>query len=351
MKLFTVGPVEMYDSTLEVRSKQLPYFRTDFFSKLMLENEEMLKKALYTDKSSKAIFLTGSGTSAMDAVVGQCLSNEKALVIDGGSFGHRFVELCEFYGVEYESIHLDTNETLTVNHLQEYQNHDFTCMLVNMHETSTGQLYDIKMLSEFCIKKEMALIVDAISAFLCDEIKMDEMHIDCLITSSQKALSLAPGLSMIVVNDDFYQKFIKNKKAKSYYLDLNAHLKNMERGQTPFTPAVGVCYEVHDMLEKVLNKGVEQVIADKKCLANYFRENIKKLGIEVVDCPLSNALTPLYFKDGGAKALYENLKDKYDIYLTPCGGINADKIVRVGHMGNLCIDDYDDLINKIREVL
>lgn len=352
MKIFTVGPVEMYDSTLEVRSKQIPYFRTEEFSKIMLNIEKQIKKFLETSESSKLAVITGSGTASMEAVVSNALDeNDRALIINGGSFGKRFVQLCEIYNIKHDELKLELQEKLTKEHLENIDGSKYTVMLVNIHETSVGQLYDINILKEFCKKYNIYLIVDAISSFLSDEYKMDEWGIDCTIISSQKALALAPGLSMIAMNKRFYEDKIKNKPAKNLYLNIEEHLKNMERGQTPFTPAVGVVLELQDRLNNIEKIGKENVIKDTKEKAEYFRNEIKKVdGITIPDYNLSNTLTPIIVK-GKATKIFNNLKDKYGIIITPNGGDLKEDVLRVGHIGNLNKSDYDELIKRIKEEL
>lgn len=351
MRLFTVGPVEMFDSTLKVRSRQLPYFRTDFFSDVMLENAERLKRCLKTSQSSKAVFITGSGSAAMEAVVSNSFNeNDKLLIINGGSFGARFVKLSEIYNIPYEEIKLEFGEELTQTHLNK-MTANYTALLVNIDETSTGQLYDLNMLSNYCQMHGMKLVVDAISSFLADDINMDAQKVDCIIISSQKALALAPGLSMVVMNESFYKEQVEPKPMKNLYLSLNEHVKNMERGQTPNTPAVGICYELLDMLRHVEEVGVDNIIEATHKRALRFREMIVELGLKTPDYPLSNACTPIVFENGKAHEVYEYLKNKYDIYVTPSGGVLADRIIRVGHIGNMKDEYYDDLIQKMREVL
>ena len=87
---------------------------------------------------------------------------------------------------------------MRANHLNQYENKDYTMLFVNLHETHTGQLYDIKMLSEFCKRNNLLFVVDAISAFLADEYDMDKYGIDLTIISSQKGLCLSPGMSFCV---------------------------------------------------------------------------------------------------------------------------------------------------------
>lgn len=102
---FTVGPVMADDEVLAVGGEQVPYFRTQEFSNVMLENEALMKEFVNAPYEAKAVFLTGSGTASMEAVVMNLFTEkDKLLVIDGGSFGHRFTQLCDIHKIPYEAI-------------------------------------------------------------------------------------------------------------------------------------------------------------------------------------------------------------------------------------------------------
>ena len=352
MKLFTVGPVEMYPETLDIAGKQLPYFRTAEFSEIMFENEKLIKKAVYAGESAKAAFLTTSGTGAMEAAVINCFTkDDRLLVINGGSFGHRFCDICERHGIPFDSVDLKFGEILTKDKLPSAGAcAHYTGLLVNIDETSTGQLYDIKMLSEYCRDNDMYFIVDAISSFGADEIKFDQLGIDVLIIGSQKALALSPGIAITVLSDRIIKERIEKITCPTIYLDLKDHLKNMERGQTPFTPAVGILLELNQRLQYIDSVGIEKVIADTKDLAEYFRNKAREAGIKIPDYPLSNAVTPILF-ESGAKHIFEVLKNERNIMITPSGGDLAEKLLRVGHIGNLKKEDYDELLRNIADLV
>ncbi len=352
MKLFTVGPVEMYEHTLRERGKQLPYFRTEQFSTVMMEIEERLKRIMKTSSKSKCAIITGSGSAAMESVVSNSLDkNDNVLIINGGSFGRRFVELCEIYSIPFDELIVPFDEQLSEKHFESHKEINYTAMLVNLHETSTGQLYNIELLSKFCKQHGMKLIVDAISTFLSDEYDMDGNGIDCTIVSSQKALALAPGLSMIVMNQTFYKEKVEGKPPINLYLNIQSHVENLKRGQTPNTPAVGICYELLDMLRKIEKNGVETKVQNTAIMANHFRLLVSHTSIKIPEFTLSNTLTPLYFENGGARKIYDYLKNNYDIYVTPSGGDLSDKLLRIGHMGNVQIEYYDELIKYLKEAL
>ena len=148
---FTIGPVMSSDMVLQVGAEQIPYFRTPEFSAIMLENEELMLKFANAPKQSRAIFMTNSSTGSMEAVVMNCFTSlDKVLIINGGSFGERFVQLCLIHSIPCEVLKLNYGQKLTKERLYDYDKKGFTGLLVNVDETSTGVLYDINMIGEFC---------------------------------------------------------------------------------------------------------------------------------------------------------------------------------------------------------
>jgi len=350
---FAVGPVMMSDEISKIGSEPVPYFRTKDFSELMLENEKLLKKFVSAPEKSRAVFLTGSGTAAMDAAVNNLFNREdKLLVINGGSFGHRFCEICEAYSIPFEDIKLENGKALKPEHLAAFAGKGFTGLLINMDETSTGVLYDVKMVGDFCKANNMVFVVDAISAFLTDEIKMDEIGADVVLTGSQKALALAPGVSMMVLSERAVDR-VMNNKPFCYYLDLKSALVNMERGQTPFTPAVGILIQLNARLNQIDSITLEGERANIKAVADDFRNRIKNYPFTIVSESLSNAVTPLspINPEVSAYKIFEILKEEYDIIVCPNGGDLAHKVFRVGHMGSLTIKDNDRLFNALDDLV
>ena len=153
---FTIGPVMCSKEVLAIGGEQIPYFRTSEFSETMFENEKLILKFAKASVNSKVCFLTNSSTGSMEAVVMNCFSEkDKVLVIDGGSFGHRFVELCEIHEIPHVVLKLKHGQKLTEERLYEYDTQGLTGLLVNVDETSTGVLYDSEMIGAFCRKNDI----------------------------------------------------------------------------------------------------------------------------------------------------------------------------------------------------
>ncbi len=349
MKLFTCGPVQMYPSTKEIAQKGYTYFRTDTYGNIVKNCMGRISELLGHKNNNSVIYLTASGTGAMDAVVDNCMTKkDKALVINGGSFGHRFDELLNWYEIPHDCLNLDWNEVVTVDKLEQYENKGYNTLFVNLDETSSGKLYDIKLLSNFCRRNNMYLIVDAISSFMADEYDMDKLGIDVTIISSQKGLCLSPGLSIIAFSQRIIDKINAESNPKSYYFNFKDYFKNMERGQTPFTPAVSIIYELQDMLNLIEQSGGKDAwLKNVQSKCEYFRKRATELGFKIPNYPKSNTLTPLYFEDIDAGEIVKELRDKYDLFVNPCGGTLANKLLRVAHIGNTTIADIDELLEKM----
>ena len=142
---------------------------------IMKENEQLMKQFAKASDDARTVFITGSGTASMEAVVMNVFTPaDKVLVVNGGSFGHRFVQLCEIHEIPHTEIKLEMGTPLTAEDLKPYEGQGYTGFLVNLHETSTGVLYDIQMISDFCHRNHIFLAVDSISSFLADPFNMKE---------------------------------------------------------------------------------------------------------------------------------------------------------------------------------
>lgn len=348
---FTVGPVMSSEEILSIGAEQIPYFRTAEFSAVMLENEKYMLEYAKAPKGSKAVFMTCSSTGSMEAVVMNCFSKEdKVLVINGGSFGHRFVELCEIHDIPHVALELEHGKKLTKERLYEYDGQAFTGLLVNVDETSTAVLYDTMMIGEFCKKNNMFYVCDCVSSFLADSFNMAECGADVMITGSQKVLACPPGISIIVLAPRGLEK-VQTSKVKSMYFDLKDALKNQERGQTPFTPAVGILLQINARLKEIERQGgADAEVARVAAQAADFRERIKDMPFELVSESPANGVTSVHPTTANAYEIFLKLKDEYGIWICPNGGDMKDTIFRVGHIGALTHDDNATLVNAFKDL-
>jgi aspartate aminotransferase-like enzyme len=275
-------------------------------------------------------------------------TKDKILIINGGTFGKRFKQICIIHELPFEVIDLEWDEAFKPGMLNQYENCGITGMLVNMCETSTGQVYPMDAISSFCKRNRICLVVDAISAFLCDPFSMKETGADAVIISSQKGLALHPGMSFVAITKEAFEERCVKNNVRSLYFRFSDYSEDIIRGQTPYTPTVSIINQLHEKLQRLLkNGGIAASLAYIEKLAVHFRRSISELVFfNIPDCyPLSNALTPVYCIRRNAKEVFEFLKDNYGIFITPCAGEIAPFLFRVAHMSQkLTINDIDELV-------
>jgi len=344
--IFTPGPVRMYPETLELGSKQAPYFRNKEFSKVIFKCEEILLEILNAPENSKVIFLTASGTAGMESVVQNLLDNDaKTLIINGGGFGQRFVDICKLHQINYTQYKIINNNLSNIDQLYQYK--DSSSLLINGHETSIGVLYDLESVGKFCSENNILNIVDAVSLFVTDILDMQKQNIDALIVSSHKGLALPPGLTMVVLSPKAIKKI---NPLKSYYFNFDSYLINGKRGQTPFTPAVTIILQLHARLKQIQNDGIEFHINRAKDAACYFREQITSLPLNFYSNFMPNAMTTLTPTDGkSAFNIAHDLEKFYNVVVATNGGDLKDKVFRVSHMGNMNRAYVDKLIDALND--
>jgi len=349
-KLFTPGPVTMEKHILAIGAQQPPYNRTDEFSQL---THEILNGLSYIFQTGGSVaILTASGTAAMEAAVLNFLdTSDNVLIVNGGTFGQRWCTLCDIHGVPFKELTLDAGKDVDLEQLNKRLGCEkFTAILINAHETSTGQLYDIKSISEIARNFGLLTIVDAISTICADQFLMDEWCIDVTILSSQKVLALAPGLSFVAMSTRALAR-LKEAAPKTLYLNLQDYLTNQERGQLPYTPAIGLLLQLHQRLLDIQAATLPEIILQHKKRADIFRHGINGCPFQILSARQSNAMTALWCKDSNAIEIVQMLRDIYNIEVTPNGGNLAPNVFRVSHMGAQSNSDITELIHGLKAVI
>jgi len=346
--IFTPGPVKMSEEILQVGAKQTPYFRNSKFSEVTFACENGLLEMVNAPEGSKVIFLTASGTAGMESAVMNLLNkNDNALVVNGGGFGARFVDICATHAIPHTNFKVKNSNLTDIETLAPSEN--YSALVVNAHETSVGHLYNLDALGDYAIKNEMLYIVDAISMLVTDPLDMQQSNIDVVIASSQKGLALPPGLTMVILAPKAIKKV---QNIDSLYFNYKDYLTNGERGQTPYTPAVTIMLQLEARLNQIKKRGgIAQSIVSAKEVADYFRESIKALPLKEYTPYMPNAMTTLTPTDGkSAMDIVNALEENYKVMVCPNGGAKRDIVFRVSHMGEMTKEYTDILINALHEL-
>lgn len=340
-----VFPGDIDTRIAAIGAEPFMYMRTDAFSRINKESERMLLDLIHCP-GGRTIIYTGSGTGAMSAVVENYVTTKKkAFVIDGGSFGHRWFQLCDYYGVPVYNFKIpfakDIDYLLLEQTVASEKPDVFLCQ---HHETSSGQLFDLEKISGVCHRYGVSLVVDVISTFLAEPLDMGALDIDICITSTQKGLNIPPGLSILFFSPKLDGYTFNHK---GYYWDFDDNFANLKRGQTPFSPATILYLQLHARLNQLLEEGGENKnIADVRHRALHFRALCNKYDWNVPAENPSYAITGFQTRDTSERVIFKGLIDKYDTYIMP-GGVPG--FYRVSHMGLQSDEDLDRLAAAIHE--
>jgi aspartate aminotransferase-like enzyme len=343
--IFTPGPVKMSDEILAVGAKQTPYFRNDKFSEVTFNCEKGLLKMVNAPEGSRVIFLTASGTAGMEAsIINLLTKNDNALVVNGGGFGGRFVDICATHDIPHTNFKVKDTNLYNIEELAPKG--DYSTLIVNAHETSVGHLYDLDAMGAYAKKNSLFFIVDAISMLVTDPIDMSAQNIDVIIASSQKGLALPPGLTMVILSPSAINRV---QDIKNIYFNFKDYLRNGQRGQTPYTPAVTIMLQLEARLAQIDRRGgVGQSITRARDIAEYFRATVQDLPLKFYTPYMPNAMTTLTPTDGkNAMDIVNALEDGYKVMVCPNGGAERELIFRVSHMGEMTRAYVDVLIDAL----
>jgi len=334
--LFSPGPTMLPPEVLLKMAEPIMHHREPEFEKLFAEVREGLKY-LFQTKNEVLIF-TSSGTGAMEGAVSNVLAKgDKALVVRGGKFGERWGEICKAFGIEFVPIDVEWGRAVDPQKVGEALKADpsIRAVYTQASETSTGAKHPIKEIAEIVRRFEnTALIVDAITGIGVFDIPMDQWGIDVLVSGSQKAIMLPPGLSFVALSDKAW-KLVERSNLPKFYFDFKKELKNAQKNQNAFTPAISLFVGLRESLKLIRKEGLEAVFKRHERLAAATRAAVRALGLELYapNSP-SNALTAVKVPEGIQGGKLKNLFfERFGI--TVAGGQDQakGKIIRIAHLG------------------
>ncbi len=306
---------------------------------------------LYQTKND-VLILSSSGTGGMVGSVNNFFSpGDKALVINAGNFGERWTKICTAYGLSVNEIKRDWGYSVRPEDVEAALKKEPSIkgVFVQASETSTGVYHDIEAISSIVRKHDGAiLVVDAISALVAHDLRMDEWGIDVLIGGSQKGLMLPPGLAFVGVSDKAW-KFSESARCPRFYFNFRKERESLAKNQTNFTSPVTLIIGLNECLKLLQKEGLENAFERHRRLAHATREAVRAIGLELFskESP-SNAVTAIQAPNGiDGQEIYKNLRVKYGITAAGGQGQAKGKIFRIAHLGYA---DTFDIITAIAGV-
>ena len=353
-QLFSPGPTPVPERVLLAMAGPVMHHRDPGYEVLFQEVREGLKYVFQTKQ--EVLVLASSGTGAMEAAVCNTLAaGDEALVVRGGKFGERWGEICEAYGVNVTPLDVTWGQAVDPGLIKKALDAKPTikAVLVQASETSTGVMHPIKEIAD--IVKGRAgtiLIVDAISALGVSDLPMDQWGIDVLVSGSQKAFMLPPGLAFIALSAKAWG-FAEKSNLPKFYFNLKEELAVAQKNQSQFTPAISLVVGLREALKMLKEEGLENVFKRHEMLARATREAVKALGLELfAPTAPSNALTAIKAPEGvDGKKLKKNFEDQFGLIIAGGQSQLKGKIIRIAHIGYFQSLDIIQAVSTLELVL
>lgn len=332
------GPTNVPPNVIRAMSRQMINHRGPEFKEILSGVTDKIKKVFRTE--GEIFTLTSSGTGGLEAAVVNFINpGDKVIVASIGNFGERFRDMAKMYDAEVEFIDFGWGNCIDpqviAKRLREDTDHQIKAVLCQHNETSTAIVNPIREVSAARGDHPALLIVDSVSGLGAAPFDMDGWKVDVAVTGSQKAFMSPPGLAFIAANQRAMEIAKKNQNHK-FYFDLMKAKEMLEKGQTPFTPAISVLFAVEEALDHIEEVGIDAVVADHYKHRNLVRTGLKAMGLKLLapDEIASPAVTAVACPEGiDPLRLRKVLREKYNIIIAGGQGKFAANTFRVGHLG------------------
>jgi aspartate aminotransferase-like enzyme len=311
------------------------HHRTPEFSKIFSEVRVGLKKLFQTEQD--VLTLASSGTGAMEAAVVNLLSaGDNVIVVNGGKFGERWTKICQTYGVNVEEIKVEWGQGVGIEAVKAALEKvpDAKAVLVQASETSTTAVHPVEEIAKITRERDTLLIVDGITAVGVFDVPMDRWGIDVLVTGSQKALMLPPGLAFIALSERAWKRADK-AHLPGFYFDLKRERKNQADNTTAYTPAVTLVIGLAAVLTMLEKETYPGVFARHARLAAATRAASEALGLKLLAPTAPSPAATGFFLPAGVEGgkLTKYLRDKVGVDIAGGQDHLKGKILRVAHIG------------------
>lgn len=332
--LLAPGPTPIPNEVALAMAETMIHHRTPQFVKIFSEVREGLKEVFGT--KNDVLILASSGTGAMEAAISNLFSpGEKVLVVNGGKFGERWLEIGKAFGLQPIDLKVEWGKPVKLEAIeQSLKAHpDIRAIMVQASETSTTTWHPVEEIAKLT-KNGPLLIVDGVTAVGVKRVAMDEWGVDAFITGSQKAMMLPPGLGFVALSERAWARTAQAKLPR-FYFNLNLERKNQQKGSAAFTPAVSLIFGLRASLELMRKEGLERVYARHDRMGRATRAAATALGLKLLapESP-SPAATGIWMPEGlNADKLLDFFRDRMQITFAEGQDQLRGKVIRIAHVG------------------
>ena len=353
MKLFIPGPVQVSAKTFAAFCQPMIGHRSGDFKKLYASIHPRLQE-LYQTK--QPVFLsTSSAWGVMEGAIRNLVGSGKVLNCMCGAFSDKWFDVSKKCGKEAVALQVEWGQPIRGAQLRALlQQGGFDAVTLIHNETSTGVMSPIEEIAEVMRDfPETLLIVDSVSSFSVLPLPMDELGIDVLLTGSQKALAMPPGLALFSASAKAFAR-AETVKGRGYYFDFIEFKKNQEQDMTPSTPSISHIYALQSKLDDIFTEGVAARHARHAELNDMVHGWVRRHGFDFFapEGYRSKSLTCVANNRGiDVAALLKNLKDRHGFIIDGGYGKIKGTTFRLSNMGDETKETIAELLAALDDSL
>jgi predicted phosphoserine aminotransferase len=353
VRLFIPGPIEVRKEILDEQARWMIGHRSSEFEALFARVQPKLRQAFYT--SSRVYVSTSSGTGLWEAASRNLIRDDrKALHLVNGAFSERWAAVSQANGKKVDTIEVPWGTAIKPEQLAEQlKKESYDAVAIVLNETSTGVKNPLEAYVPI-IKQypDTLILVDAVSIFGGYKIDFDGLGLDMVLTSTQKALALPPGLAFAAVSDKALER-AKQVPYRGYYFDLLELESFLVKNNTPSTPNISLMFATDKQLDYILAEGLEARFARHEAMAQTVRDWATEAGFEMY--PETGYASPTVgvisnTRNIDVSALNKFLKG-YGATINNGYGKLKDKTFRIAHMGDASVAEVEDLLKAVSQFL
>lgn len=350
--LFVPGPVDVAKEVAQAETKAMIPHRSPAFEEIFHRAEGNMRKVFRTEHR---VFITASSGTGLHEAAVRNLANSKVLSCVNGAFGKRWHDVAVSNGKQVDKLETDWQQPITPEVVAEaLDGKDYEIITVVHNETSTGLENPVQAIAEVVHKTspDTLICVDAVSSLSGVKLEMDEWGLDLVLTSSQKALALPPGLGFAAVNERAMEK-VPQVENRGWYFDFQLLEKHRIANSTPATPAISLIYALDVQLGRIFEEGLEARWQRHSDMATHTHKWALKVGLDLFapEPYRSKTVTTIENTKGIDVKALNNFLSQRDMRIAGGYGPIKERTFRIGHMGELTNVDLDILFAAMEEFL
>jgi aspartate aminotransferase-like enzyme len=341
-RLLTPGPTPLYPPALHAMMASDIHHRTEDFRKAYRSCLTDLKEVMAT--ANDVLMFAASGTGAMDAAVSNLFSKgDKVIVCVAGKFGERWADIAKAYGLDANVITVPYGDVVTPQQVRDALAKEPATkgVFVQASETSTGAAHDVRAMGEAVAKTDAIFVVDGITGLGTMPLDIDGWSLDVLISGSQKAFMIPPGLAFMSVSPKAW-KFADTATLPHYYFNLKKEKKSGDAGESSWTPATSLILALAEALKYVKQIGIGNLVENAQLLAEATRAAVERLGLELFAAGSPGAAVTAVKAPAGmdSSVIVKEFRSRFGSVIANGQGSMKGQIFRVAHIGYF---DFPDL--------